>query len=90
VSRTAHIGVAALLGSRPMQNKCAACGASSLEPGFIMDSGQSAQGFSAWVQGELERGIFGGAKLMGRPKYVVESHRCTECYYLNQYAREEV
>jgi hypothetical protein len=74
-----------------MQNKCAACGAAgALEPGFIMDSGQSAQGFSAWVQGELERGIFGGAKLMGRPKYVVESHRCTQCHFLNQYARDEV
>ena len=70
-----------------MQNKCAACGSPALQPGFIMDSGQSAQGFSAWVEGELERGIFGGAKLMGRPKYVVEAYRCGDCFFLNHYAR---
>ncbi|MFC5289200.1 hypothetical protein ACFPM7_19285 [Actinokineospora guangxiensis] len=73
-----------------MRIKCAACGCLDLEPGFVMDSGQSARGFTAWVAGALERGLFGGAKLMGRDKYVIEAFRCRQCAFLNHYAREMV
>lgn len=65
---------------------CSACQAGDLVPGFIADSGQSAQGFARWVEGALERGIFGGAKLMGRPKWQVDAYRCQRCGHLELYA----
>lgn len=71
-----------------MNTACAACGAVELEPGFVLDSGQSARGFSQWVPGALERGIFGGPKVMGKPRFVIEALRCRRCNFLNQYVRD--
>ncbi|MEO3794519.1 PF20097 family protein [Nonomuraea sp. B10E15] len=67
--------------------RCTHCGEESLEPGFIMDSGQSSQGYVRWVEGPLERGLFGGAKLFGRPKWQVEAYRCRTCHHLELFAR---
>lgn len=69
-----------------MHTACAACGGNDLEPGFLLDRGEGAQGFTQWVQGALQRGIFGGAKVMGKPKFVVEALRCRRCGFLNLYA----
>lgn len=69
---------------------CSSCGNETLEPGFLMDAGQSSQGAVRWVQGTLERGIFGGAKLWGRPKTEVETWRCTSCSKLELYAADPV
>ncbi|MEU6275245.1 hypothetical protein ABZ871_22950 [Streptomyces populi] len=55
--------------------RCAQCGAVGLEPGFVEDSGQGARGFARWVQGALERGPLGGAKLMGRPRRRIDAFR---------------
>ncbi|MEV0595013.1 hypothetical protein [Nonomuraea cavernae] len=51
-----------------------------------MDSGEHAKGFSRWVEGRLERGIFGGAKLMGRPKWEITAYRCPSCFHLELFA----
>ncbi|RVX43953.1 hypothetical protein EDD27_6666 [Nonomuraea polychroma] len=65
---------------------CTHCGEEGLEAGF-MDSGESAKGFARWVEGALERGVFGGAKLMGRRKWEIEAYRCHYCNHLELFAR---
>jgi hypothetical protein len=66
--------------------KCTYCGATGLEPGFILDSGGGSQGYTRWVEGPLERGPLGGAKVLGRPKWRVEVYRCPRCAHLGMFA----
>ncbi|GAA4519266.1 hypothetical protein GCM10023191_094620 [Actinoallomurus oryzae] len=54
------------------ERKCTHCGATGLEPGFIRDAGEGSQGFARWVEGALQRGVFGGAKVMGRPQWEID------------------
>ncbi|NGN67834.1 hypothetical protein G5C51_28525 [Streptomyces sp. A7024] len=68
--------------------RCTMCGNPSLEPGFILDAGQGAKGYARWVAGALEKGIFGGAKVMGRPKRRTEARRCTKCGHLELFATD--
>jgi hypothetical protein len=70
--------------------KCGYCGAIGLEPGFISDSGQSSPGYARWVQGALERGIFGGAKVIKKPKWQIEVFRCPQCAHLEMFAPNRV
>ncbi|MFE0105462.1 hypothetical protein [Streptomyces sp. NPDC059009] len=70
--------------------KCTHCGAAELEPGFVEDSGQNATGYARWVQGALERGIFGGAKRMGRHRWQIDAHRCRMCGHLELFAVQPV
>ncbi|MBO8190131.1 hypothetical protein ITI46_00120 [Streptomyces oryzae] len=74
-----------------MQNiTCTHCGAGGLEQGFVEDSGQNARGYSRWIAGPLERGIFGGAKRMGRPARQIDAYRCLECGHLELFASYEL
>ncbi|MGN9784004.1 hypothetical protein ACTMTF_21390 [Nonomuraea sp. ZG12] len=66
--------------------RCTYCGEDGLQAGFILDA-ESPKGFGRWVEGALERGIFGGAKLAGRPKWEIEAHRCPNCQHLEMFAR---
>ncbi|MGW0594231.1 hypothetical protein [Streptosporangium sp. NPDC002607] len=68
--------------------KCTQCGHQGLEPGFLADRQQA--GFGIWVEGELERGILGGAKLMGRSKWVVDARRCPNCFHLELFAHHQL
>ncbi|MEV1249601.1 hypothetical protein ACIBO2_26270 [Nonomuraea sp. NPDC050022] len=68
--------------------KCTYCGHQDLEPGFLADHQQP--GFGVWVEGELERGIFGGAKLVGRPKWLVDARRCPQCSHLELFASRQL
>ncbi|MDH6226485.1 MULTISPECIES: hypothetical protein [Streptomyces] len=70
--------------------QCGQCGAVGLEPGFVEDSGEASQGFARWIAGPLERGIFGGAKRMGRTRWEIEAYRCPRCGHLELFARREV
>ena len=68
--------------------KCPKCGG-SLEEGFIRDAipgGGSVP--SAWYQGPLERSFWMGVKTLGRVHYQVRTYRCTQCGFLESYARE--
>ena len=69
---------------------CTYCGFGDLEPGFVADAGDGARGYSRWVQGALERGPFGGARLMGRPKWQIDAYRCTRCGHLELFATQRV
>ncbi|MET9862268.1 hypothetical protein ABZY93_23750 [Streptomyces smyrnaeus] len=73
-----------------MQNiTCTHCGAVGLEPGFVEDAGQNSRGYARWIAGPLERGIFGGAKRMGRPRRQIEAYRCHKCGHLELFATDE-
>jgi hypothetical protein len=65
---------------------CSQCGSTELEPGFLEDLGQGAWGHVRWIAGPLERGIFGGAKRMGRPRREVAVYRCLQCAHLELFA----
>ncbi len=67
--------------------RCTHCAATDLEPGFIEDSGQAARGYTSWIAGPLELGIFGGAKRMGRTRWLVDAYRCRRCSHLELFAR---
>lgn len=66
--------------------RCTHCGAAGLEPGFLDDLGQGSRGFTSWVEGELERGLLGGARTMGRPRWLVDAYRCPLCDHLELFA----
>ncbi|MFD1541281.1 hypothetical protein [Nonomuraea guangzhouensis] len=66
---------------------CTQCDGTDLEPGFIEDKGEGSQGYGRWIQGALERGLFGGAKRMGRAVWIIEAFRCTRCSHLELFVR---
>ena len=47
--------------------------------------GQNSQGFARWIPGPLERGIFGGAKRLGKRRHRILAYRCTSCQHLALY-----
>ncbi len=65
---------------------CSACGAESLEPGFLDDSSDA--GYARWIPGALERGVFGTAKKFRKERWIVEAWRCGKCQHLELFARE--
>ncbi|MFI6106643.1 hypothetical protein [Streptomyces sp. NPDC051310] len=67
---------------------CGQCGRAGLEPGFIEDTGEHSRGYSRWIAGPLERGLFGGAKRMGRPRWQIDAFRCPDCGHLELFARQ--
>ncbi|MGY6021800.1 hypothetical protein [Streptomyces spinosirectus] len=69
---------------------CTRCGTAGLAEGFIEDAGEHARGYARWIEGALERGIFGGAKRMGRPRRRIEAYRCPKCGHLELFAADEV
>lgn len=69
---------------------CGQCGGTALEPGFVEDAGEHSRGYSRWIQGALERGIFGGAKRMGKQRWKIDAYRCPKCGHLELFASEPV
>ncbi|GAA3475187.1 hypothetical protein [Nonomuraea roseola] len=67
--------------------RCTQCDSADLEPGFIEDSGEHSQGYARWIKGPLERGLFGGARRMGKTRWIVDAFRCVECSHLELFAR---
>ncbi|WP_333779027.1 hypothetical protein [Streptomyces sp. IBSBF 3136] len=68
---------------------CTHCGNVGLMEGFIEDAGEHSRGYARWIEGALERGIFGGAKRMGRPRRQIEAYRCPKCGHLELFAGRE-
>lgn len=64
---------------------CTACRSESLEQGFVEDNGEGSQGFARWIPGALQRGLFGGARRMGMPRFEIVAMRCTQCHHLDLY-----
>ncbi|WP_405014885.1 hypothetical protein [Kitasatospora sp. NBC_01539] len=74
-----------------MENlKCTQCGVLGLEQGFVEDTGEGSRGYARWIAGALERGIFGGAKRLGRPRWQIDAFRCPSCGHLELFAVKPV
>ena len=69
---------------------CSACGWEQVEEGFVDDSGVSSLGYARWIPGALQRGIFGGARRMGMPRFQIVAARCTRCSHLDLYVAGRV
>ncbi len=67
--------------------RCTHCGGAELEPGYIEDTAEVSLGHVRWVEGLLERGVFGAAKRTRRPRRQIDAYRCTRCDHLELYAR---
>ena len=70
--------------------RCTQCGAGDLEPGFLEDSGEGSPGYTRWIAGALERGLLGGAKRMGRPRWQIDAYRCPQCAHLEMFASRPI
>jgi len=57
-----------------------------MEPGYMLDRGDSALAQSAWIEGAPERSVWTGLKLKGHQRLSVLSYRCSKCGYLESYA----
>ncbi|WP_248964111.1 hypothetical protein [Sphaerisporangium perillae] len=67
--------------------RCSQCDRRDLQPGFVEDSGEGSRGYARWIEGALERGVFGGAKRLGKPRWIIDAYRCTHCSHLEFFAR---
>ena len=65
--------------------RCAKCDA-EMEVGFFPDLTFAGAVVGIWAEGAPEVGGFGGAKLDTR-KRKVEAYRCTQCGFIELYAR---
>lgn len=58
-----------------------------MEPGYVLDLSQSSSVKRLrWIEGEPEKGTFGGFKLRGRRQFDAMAHRCRQCGYLIWFA----
>jgi hypothetical protein len=69
---------------------CTQCSTVGLEPGFVEDSGEGSRGYARWIAGALERGVFGGAKRLGRQRWQIDAYRCPACGHLELFASKPV
>ncbi|MFF0295882.1 hypothetical protein ACFYS8_27115 [Kitasatospora sp. NPDC004615] len=70
--------------------KCTHCGNPGLDQGFIEDTGEHSRGDARWIAGPLERGLFGGAKRMGRTRFQIDAYRCPQCGHLELFASQQL
>ncbi|WP_340384166.1 hypothetical protein U5640_40205 [Streptomyces sp. SS7] len=73
-----------------MEMRCTQCQGFELEPGFVEDSGEHSRGYARWIPGPLQRGIFGGARRLGRPRFQIDAYRCRVCGHLELFAPHQV
>ncbi|KUO07880.1 hypothetical protein AQJ58_33545 [Streptomyces sp. DSM 15324] len=73
-----------------MEMRCTQCQGFELEPGFVEDAGDHSRGYARWIPGPLQRGIFGGAKRLGRPRFRTDAYRCRACGHLELFAPHRV
>ncbi len=54
----------------------------------MADLGQHSYNYGVWVEGPLEVGPLGGARLMNRTLRAVYAYRCTHCSHLELFAND--
>jgi predicted nucleic-acid-binding Zn-ribbon protein len=64
---------------------CEKCG-TTMEEGFILDTGLGHATAGTWVEGELGSRPW-AVKLEGRQRFAIATYRCPKCGYLESYAR---
>ena len=60
-----------------------------MEAGYLLEYKSIDRFPTFWIEGHLERSFFASAKIRGKKIRIVESFRCTNCGFLELYAREE-
>lgn len=65
---------------------CTYCGGTEADPGFLRDAGNGSRGAVTWIVGNLERGLFGGARVMGKKRLEISGWRCRKCGHLELFA----
>ena len=58
-----------------------------MEEGFIADYSQGAVVTSKWIEGQPERSLWRVTKIKGKRQVQIASFRCTECGFLESYAK---
>ena len=59
-----------------------------MEVGVLLDKGHGDNLNAAeWLEGEPERSFWTGLKTKGKERFPVRTYRCTQCGYLESYAR---
>ena len=58
-----------------------------MEEGFIKDEGYGTSHPSKWVEGTPEKSFWTGLKTRGKEQVEIRTFRCTQCGYLESYAK---
>lgn len=67
--------------------RCTQCDSVDLEPGFIEDGGEHSHGYGRWIEGTLKLGLFGGARRLGKARWIIDAFRCVRCSHLELFVR---
>jgi len=59
----------------------------AMEEGFIADKTYGGVGTSTWVEGEPEKSFWTGTKTKGKRQVEISTCRCTNCGYMESYAK---
>ncbi len=76
------------------KNQCPKC-TGQMVKGFVLDrnhvfGGLAADRLPRWVDGEPERGVSGGWKIVGKKTYEINrADRCEHCGYIEFYTGQE-
>lgn len=68
------------------ERKCARC-SGTMETGLLLDRTQAQIYPAVWTDGPVKRNWLGGLKASDSRLYRVETWRCTDCGYLESYAK---
>lgn len=65
---------------------CSRCDG-TLTVGFLEDKGErgaiAASRVLSWIDGGAQKGVFGGAKVLGKTRHDVTAYRCEQCGHLD-------
>jgi len=59
-----------------------------MEDGFVADRIDSGQVQQKWVEGQPQQSFWTGLKISDKRRFKVVSYRCTQCGFIESYARE--
>jgi hypothetical protein len=68
------------------ERTCSRC-QGALRVGFLEDKGErgsiAASRVLSWIDGQAQKGAFGGAKVLGKQRHDVTAYRCSQCDHLD-------
>jgi len=69
-----------------VEAECSFCGATGLEPGYLMDFSQASGRVTSWVKGVAEVRRSGRLRMWGLQTIPTTAYRCPECSHLELFA----
>jgi hypothetical protein len=72
--------------ARRVEAECSFCGATGLEPGYLVDWMQGGARVANWVKGAPEFGPLGGLRILTKQTIPTTAYRCPECSHLELFA----